>query len=105
MIRQSTETYTKKITEIQQQRLLLQQDYENIKLQLDNERARAYDMEQDLLKAQQMASFLDTKVVYLEDQTMKSVPHETYESLKRAHDAALQKAADDDIYKVRVETI
>ena len=91
------------MTNVDKDRQQLNRELFDIKSQLENERSKAAEVEQDLTKAQSLAAYLDTRVQFLQEETLRCVPNETYENLKKTHDMLVLKSADDESYKNKLE--
>ena len=91
------------MTNVDKDRQQLNRELFDIKSQLEIERSKAAEVEQDLTKAQSLAAYLDTRVQFLQEETLRCVPNETYENLKKTHDMLVLKSADDESYKNKLE--
>jgi chromosome segregation ATPase len=100
-LHENGDTVAKKLSHADGARQQLLKEFQEARYHLDNERAKAAEVEQDLSKAQSLAAYLDTRVQYLQEETLRCVPNETYANLKKAHDILLTKSSDDESYKVQ----
>jgi hypothetical protein len=59
------------------------------------------EVERELIKQQELIHYLENRVNLLQEEAMRSVPLESYETLKRTHESQVNKLNDDLASKVK----
>lgn len=100
-IKNSTQTITRRLQEIENENFSLKRELEQISLDLQRERFGNQEIHRALVKTDATKDILEQRVRVLEEENRRSYSKDSIEEMRRNYDEQLRKASEEVFYKVR----